>query len=117
MGGLVAAAAGLLLISGRRRQQLGTSACRLPTLLACMPPARRTHHRSLSPLAIQTRNLLEDPRCSVVVQMPGWTGLVRSCGGRRVGGGAGLRLQLDAHCLRARTAACAVAGLGFVAEA
>jgi hypothetical protein len=33
---------------------------------------------SLSPLAIQTRNLLEDPRCSVVVQMPGWTGLANA---------------------------------------
>ena len=26
----------------------------------------------LSPLAIHTRNLLEDPRCTLVVQMPGW---------------------------------------------
>lgn len=30
---------------------------------------------SLSPLAIPTRNILEDSRCSLVVQMPGWTGL------------------------------------------
>uniref|UniRef100_A0A0E0JVI5 CREG-like beta-barrel domain-containing protein n=1 Tax=Oryza punctata TaxID=4537 RepID=A0A0E0JVI5_ORYPU len=30
---------------------------------------------SLSPLAIHTRNLLEDPRCTVVVQVPGWSGL------------------------------------------
>lgn len=29
----------------------------------------------LSPLAIHARNLIEDPRCSLVVQMPGWTGL------------------------------------------
>jgi hypothetical protein len=28
----------------------------------------------LSPLAIHTRNIMEDPRCSLVVQMPGWTG-------------------------------------------
>ncbi|EFN55759.1 hypothetical protein CHLNCDRAFT_16890, partial [Chlorella variabilis] len=35
-------------------------------------------HPVLSPLAIQTRNLLEDPRCSVVVQMPGWTGLANA---------------------------------------
>ena len=26
----------------------------------------------LSPLAIQTRNIIEDPRCSLVMQMPGW---------------------------------------------
>jgi hypothetical protein len=32
----------------------------------------------LSPLAIHTRNLLEDPRCSLVVQMPGWTGLANA---------------------------------------
>ncbi|KAL5213478.1 hypothetical protein ABZP36_024325 [Zizania latifolia] len=30
---------------------------------------------SLSPLAIHTRNLLEDPRCTIVVQIPGWSGL------------------------------------------
>ncbi|KAF0925149.1 hypothetical protein E2562_015421 [Oryza meyeriana var. granulata] len=30
---------------------------------------------SLSPLAIHTRNLLEDPRCTIVVQVPGWSGL------------------------------------------
>ncbi|CAH9138905.1 unnamed protein product [Cuscuta epithymum] len=29
----------------------------------------------LSPLAIHTRNLLGDPRCTLVVQVPGWTGL------------------------------------------
>ena len=29
----------------------------------------------LSPLAIHARNLVEDPRCSLIVQMPGWTGL------------------------------------------
>ena len=33
---------------------------------------------SLSPLAIQTGNILEDPRCSVVMQMPGWTGLANA---------------------------------------
>jgi len=32
----------------------------------------------LSPLAIQTRNILEDPRCSMVMQMPGWTGLANA---------------------------------------
>lgn len=32
----------------------------------------------LSPLAIHARNLLEDPRCSMVVQMPGWTGLANA---------------------------------------
>jgi hypothetical protein len=47
------------------------SFCRLVSLLAPSPC-------SLSPLAIQTRNLLEDPRCSVVVQMPGWTGLANA---------------------------------------
>ena len=31
----------------------------------------------MSPLAIHTRNIVEDPRCSLVVQLPGWTGLVR----------------------------------------
>lgn len=41
-------------------------------------PAAPPAPRSLSPLAIQTRNLLEDPRCSVVVQMPGWTGLANA---------------------------------------
>ncbi|PKA57561.1 hypothetical protein AXF42_Ash018536 [Apostasia shenzhenica] len=30
---------------------------------------------SLSPLAIHTRNLLADSRCTVVVQIPGWSGL------------------------------------------
>ncbi|CAA7402298.1 unnamed protein product [Spirodela intermedia] len=30
---------------------------------------------SLSPLAIHTRNLLTDPRCTLVVQIPGWSGL------------------------------------------
>ncbi|AQK68551.1 Pyridoxamine 5-phosphate oxidase family protein [Zea mays] len=30
---------------------------------------------SLSPLAIHTRNLLADPRCTLVVQVPGWSGL------------------------------------------
>ncbi|XP_051148061.1 uncharacterized protein LOC127263130 isoform X2 [Andrographis paniculata] len=30
---------------------------------------------SFSPLAIHTRNLLADPRCSLVVQIPGWSGL------------------------------------------
>eukprot|EP00192_Tetraselmis_astigmatica_P020723 CAMPEP_0117654860 /NCGR_PEP_ID=MMETSP0804-20121206/3972_1 /TAXON_ID=1074897 /ORGANISM="Tetraselmis astigmatica, Strain CCMP880" /LENGTH=300 /DNA_ID=CAMNT_0005461175 /DNA_START=1 /DNA_END=903 /DNA_ORIENTATION=+ len=30
---------------------------------------------SLSPLAMHTRNLLADPRCTLVVQMPGWQGL------------------------------------------
>ena len=33
---------------------------------------------SLSPLAIQTGNILEDPRCSLVMQMPGWTGLANA---------------------------------------
>jgi putative heme iron utilization protein len=32
----------------------------------------------LSPLAIQTRNILSDPRCSMVMQMPGWTGLANA---------------------------------------
>lgn len=32
----------------------------------------------LSPLAIHSRNLMEDPRCSLVVQMPGWTGLANA---------------------------------------
>ena len=32
----------------------------------------------LSPLAIQTGNLLEDPRCSLVMQMPGWSGLANA---------------------------------------
>ena len=50
----------------------------LPTLPcpACLHPLPACC--SLSPLAIQTRNLLEDPRCSVVVQMPGWTGLANA---------------------------------------
>ncbi|XP_068643466.1 uncharacterized protein [Aristolochia californica] len=30
---------------------------------------------SFSPLAIHTRNLMEDPRCTLVVQIPGWSGL------------------------------------------
>ncbi|XP_047967193.1 uncharacterized protein LOC125211440 isoform X2 [Salvia hispanica] len=30
---------------------------------------------SFSPLAIHTRNLLADPKCTVVVQTPGWSGL------------------------------------------
>ncbi|CAN6452739.1 unnamed protein product [Victoria cruziana] len=30
---------------------------------------------SFSPLAIHTRNLLVDPRCTLVVQAPGWSGL------------------------------------------
>ncbi|KAK1576512.1 hypothetical protein Q3G72_014574 [Acer saccharum] len=30
---------------------------------------------SFSPLAIHTRNLLADPRCTLVVQVPGWSGL------------------------------------------
>ncbi|XP_058068175.1 uncharacterized protein LOC131217282 isoform X2 [Magnolia sinica] len=30
---------------------------------------------SFSPLAIHTRNLLEDSRCTLVVQIPGWSGL------------------------------------------
>ncbi|GAX81214.1 hypothetical protein CEUSTIGMA_g8646.t1 [Chlamydomonas eustigma] len=32
----------------------------------------------LSPLAIHSRNIMEDPRCSLVVQMPGWTGLANA---------------------------------------
>lgn len=32
----------------------------------------------LSPLAIQTRNIMEDPRCSLVMQMPGWGGLANA---------------------------------------
>ena len=32
----------------------------------------------LSPLAIHTRNIMEDPRCSLVVQMPGWTGMANA---------------------------------------
>ena len=32
----------------------------------------------LSPLAIHTRNIMEDARCSMVVQMPGWTGLANA---------------------------------------
>jgi len=32
----------------------------------------------LSPLAIHSRNLLEEPRASLVVQMPGWTGLANA---------------------------------------
>ena len=33
---------------------------------------------SMSPLAIHTRNVTSDPRCSVVVQMPGWNGLANA---------------------------------------
>ncbi|XP_020578272.1 uncharacterized protein LOC110023293 [Phalaenopsis equestris] len=33
---------------------------------------------SLSPLAMHTRNLLADPRCTLVVQIPGWSGLSNS---------------------------------------
>ncbi|KAL3701838.1 hypothetical protein R1sor_019860 [Riccia sorocarpa] len=33
---------------------------------------------SLSPLAIHTRNLLADPRCTLVVQVPGWSGLANA---------------------------------------
>ncbi|KAH7280328.1 hypothetical protein KP509_37G061700 [Ceratopteris richardii] len=33
---------------------------------------------SLSPLAIHTRNILADPRCSLLVQNPGWTGLANA---------------------------------------
>lgn len=33
---------------------------------------------SLSPLAMHTRNVLEEPRCSLVVQMPGWQGLANA---------------------------------------
>ena len=32
----------------------------------------------LSPLAIHARNIMEDPRCSMVVQMPGWTDLANA---------------------------------------
>lgn len=32
----------------------------------------------MSPLAIHTRNIVEDCRCSLVVQMPGWTGLANA---------------------------------------
>mmetsp|Transcript_13995 Transcript_13995/g.16936 ORF Transcript_13995/g.16936 Transcript_13995/m.16936 type:complete len:391 (-) Transcript_13995:1022-2194(-) len=31
-----------------------------------------------TPLAIHTRNVAADPRCSMVVQMPGWTGLANA---------------------------------------
>ncbi|KAL6585283.1 hypothetical protein OROMI_004572 [Orobanche minor] len=33
---------------------------------------------SFSPLAIHTRNLLADPRCTLVVQTPGWSGLTNA---------------------------------------
>jgi hypothetical protein len=33
---------------------------------------------ALSPLAIHTRNALAEPRCSLVVQMPGWSGLANA---------------------------------------
>ena len=32
----------------------------------------------LSPLAIHTRNIMEDAICSLVVQMPGWTGMANA---------------------------------------
>lgn len=32
----------------------------------------------LSPLAIHARNIIEEPRCSLVVQMPGWNGLANA---------------------------------------
>ena len=32
----------------------------------------------LSPLAIHTRNISEDARCSMVVQLPGWTSLANA---------------------------------------
>lgn len=32
----------------------------------------------MSPLAIHTRNIVEDCRCSLVVQMPGWAGLANA---------------------------------------
>jgi|AntAceMinimDraft_1070359.scaffolds.fasta_scaffold17516_2 hypothetical protein len=32
---------------------------------------------SLSPMAMHTRNMKYDPRCSLVVEMPGWRGLAR----------------------------------------
>uniref|UniRef100_A0A7S0RFP6 CREG-like beta-barrel domain-containing protein n=1 Tax=Pyramimonas obovata TaxID=1411642 RepID=A0A7S0RFP6_9CHLO len=32
----------------------------------------------LSPLAIQTRNLMANPHCSMVIQMPGWNGLANA---------------------------------------
>lgn len=32
----------------------------------------------LPPLAIHARNLLENPRCSLVVTIPGWTGLANA---------------------------------------
>jgi putative heme iron utilization protein len=33
---------------------------------------------ALSPLAIHTRNVLSDPRCTLVVQLPGWSGLANA---------------------------------------
>lgn len=33
---------------------------------------------SLSPLAIHTRNILADPRVTLVVQIPGWSGLANA---------------------------------------
>lgn len=33
---------------------------------------------SLSSLAIHTRNILADPRCTITVQMPGWSGLANA---------------------------------------
>lgn len=32
----------------------------------------------LSPLAIHARNIMENPRCSLVIQSPGWTGLANA---------------------------------------
>ncbi|CAI5468126.1 unnamed protein product [Closterium sp. Yama58-4] len=32
----------------------------------------------LSPLSIHTRNMLADPRCTLVVQIPGWSGLANA---------------------------------------
>lgn len=32
----------------------------------------------LSSLAVPTRNVLENPQCSIVVQMPGWSGLTNA---------------------------------------
>ena len=33
---------------------------------------------SLSPLAMHARNLMANPHCSMVVQMPGWKGLANA---------------------------------------
>lgn len=32
----------------------------------------------LSSLAVPTSNVLENPKCSVIVQMPGWSGLANA---------------------------------------